>query len=492
MIKCLIEAPINKFHDVTPIGTILNRLIHDLEKNILIIWTFDIIEKSFIGLILSIFECYEESPSTLYVSPILVVLGVLLYSYFINSGRDLNRLDGVSRSPAVSLFSETIQGVTTIRTFGTERQQKEKFCNKIDDHLSVMIYKAGGDNWFCIHLDCLSHLYLAFVVFYAITHIDSFNNLVQITILFNFASEMSEQLLETIEQTSKVEKSLISIERCDAFTKIPSENKESKIVNENDALKHWPTKGKIEFKNFSMRYRPTCENALSDINIMINEGEKIGVVGRTGSGKSSLCLSLFRVVEGCNKEGYIKIDDVDIRDISLTKLRRSISIVPQEPFLLEGTLKSNLDPLNIYKKEDIDKVLEDVQLFEMMKNSNKNFDCDINTPVKEYGNNMSFGCRQLLCFARAILRKSKIIILDEATSSVDQKTEEIIQNAVEKEFRDSTVISIAHRIQTVKKCDKIIVMENGHVVEFGNTKDLINNKNSKFYSLYYKNMETTN
>ena len=484
MISSLIKAPINLFHDIIPIGQILNRLVHDLDGSRQIIWMFDTILNSFVGLLSAVYVCYSYNPYSLYVAPILMVIGYIIAKYFLNAARDLNRLDGISRSPAVSLFSETILGVTTIRTFKNEKESKEKFYNRIDEHLSVMTYKYGADNWFCMHLDVLSHLYLGFVIIYACLHMDSFDAQA-VGLLLEYSSQFSEQLLEVMEQSTKVEKSLISLERCDAFTHISPES-QKKMENEDKVLSNWPSKGEVTYTNYRMRYRPNCSLALVDINMNIKPGEKVGIVGRTGSGKSSLSLGMLRVVEALG--GKITIDGVDISKVSLKKLRRSISIVPQEPFLLEGTLKDNLDPLNIYSEAEIMEVLNQVKLFDMMEASNKMTE-GIRTRIKEYGNNMSFGCRQLVCFARAILRKSKIIILDEATSSVDQKTEEVIQNTVENIFKDSTVITIAHRIQTVKKCDKIFVMENGKIVETGKPEELINNEQSKFYSLYYKNME---
>ena len=236
-----------------------------------------------------------------------------------------------------------------------------------------------------------------------------------------------------------------------------------------------------------MIYRDDCDLALRDICIEINPGEKIGIIGRTGSGKSSLTLSLFRIIEAF--QGTIIIDNRNISDVPLKKLRRSISIVPQEPFLLEGTLKTNLDPLNLYSEEEINEILQKVKLYEMLEHDSVNSKTKINginTEIKEYGNNLSFGCRQLLCVARAILRKSKVVILDEATSSVDQRTEDIITNAVDNMFQDSTVITIAHRINTVKKCDRIVVMDEGKIIEIGKPDELIKDSNSKFYSLYYK------
>ena len=271
---------------------------------------------------------------------------------------------------------------------------------------------------------------------------------------------------------------------CERYENIKTKDKNYDL---ND--KSWPNQGKVVFDNFSMKYRDNCDLALHDINIEINPGEKIGIIGRTGSGKSSLTLSLFRIIEAY--KGSIYIDDVNISNVPLKQLRRSISIVPQEPFLLEGTLKTNLDPLNLYSDDEINEVLTNVKLYEMLEHDSANDQTKLNglnTEIKEYGNNLSFGCRQLLCVARAILRKSKVIILDEATSSVDQKTEDIISNAVDNMFKDSTVLIIAHRINTVKKCDRIIVMDEGQIVEVGKPDELIENPDSKFYSLYYQYM----
>ena len=495
MIYSLIRAPINLFHDVVPIGQILNRLIHDLDLSQEIIWMFNKILGSLIGLITSIYICFLENRESIYASPVIAFFAYLLLKYFITAGRDLNRLNGISRSPAISLFSETILGITTIRTFKQEKPSKMKFYERLDEHFGVMLYKYGSDNWFCMSLDLISHFYLGFVLIGAILGINKFDAKT-VGIMLDYSSDFSEQLLEVFEQGTHVEKSLISLERCDTYTKLQSENYEDEKLNQKKIYslsdKSWPNVGKVNYINYSMKYRPNCDLALKDINIEINSGEKIGIVGRTGSGKSSLTLSLFRIVEAL--QGKIIIDGENISEIPLKKLRRAISIVPQEPFLLEGTLKTNLDPLNLYTEQEINEVLNNVKLYEMLEHDNvngKNVLKGINTEIKEYGNNLSFGCRQLLCVARAILRKSKIIILDEATSSVDQKTEDIITSAVDTMFKDSTVITIAHRINTVKKCDRIIVMNAGQVVETGKPDELISNMNSQFYSLYYKYIEET-
>jgi len=486
MIYNIIHAPINLFHDIIPIGQILNRLIHDLELTQDIIWKFNTILISIIGILISIYVCFIENKETIYAAPIIIILAIILLFYFISSGRDLNRLDGTSRSPIISLFSETILGITTIRTFKQENPSKKKFYKKLDDHFGVMLY--GTDNWFCMTLDIISHIYLTYVLLRTILDINNFDA-AAIGIMLDYSIEISEELLEAFEQATQVEKSLVSLERCDAYMQLPYEKYENEKLKEKKyelADKSWPSEGRIKFEDFSIKYRTDCNLSLKKINIELNPGEKIGIIGRTGSGKLSLTLSLFRIIEAF--EGKIEIDGFNIHDVPLKKLRRSISIVPQEPFLLEGTLKTNLDPLNLYTESEIDEVLKNVKLYEMLEHDSANKDTifnGINTEIKEYGNNLSFGCRQLLCVARAILRKSKVIILDEATSSVDQKTEDIITNAVDSMFKDSTVITIAHRINTVKSCDRVIIMDEGEIIEVGNPDMLIKDSNSKFYTLYY-------
>ena len=237
----------------------------------------------------------------------------------------------------------------------------------------------------------------------------------------------------------------------------------------------------INFINFSASYRPDTPIILSNINIEIKPGEKIGIVGRTGSGKSSILMSLSRVIEA--KSGKILIDDEDIKNINLEYLRDKLSIVAQDSFLIESTVRDNIDPLHKYTDEEILEVMNDFGLFP--KNGNEKLDLKI----KEHGKNLSLGEKQLISFVRAVIKKNKIIILDEATSSLDYETEKIIQNNLKKYFKDSTVIMIAHHLQMVKECEKILVIDDGKIIESGNYLDLLKDKNSKFYSLYIREEE---
>ena len=210
------NAPINSFHDILPIGQILNRLIYDLDKTEEIVWKFNTILINIIGILTSIYVCFIENRETIYAVPIIIILALILLFYFISAGRDLDRLNGTSRSPIISLFSESILGITTIRTFKQETQSKNKLFKKLDNHFGVLLYKHGTDNWLSISLDLISHIYLIYVLIRVIIGKNKFSA-ATVGIMLDYAIEFSKDLLEAFEQATQVEKSLISLERCDAF-----------------------------------------------------------------------------------------------------------------------------------------------------------------------------------------------------------------------------------------------------------------------------------
>jgi ABC-type multidrug transport system fused ATPase/permease subunit len=246
--------------------------------------------------------------------------------------------------------------------------------------------------------------------------------------------------------------------------------------------KHWPKNGNIKFENVNIRYRPHLDLTLKNISFSINNNEKIGIVGRTGSGKSTLSLTLFRIIE--LEKGNIIIDGVDISKIGLKILRSNITIIPQEPILFKGSLRFNLDPLYKYTDNEIKNAIDEVGLFQLMRENGKNIQDELNLFIKENGNNLSLGEKQLICFARAILRKNKIIVFDEATASLDHKTEEFVSKKIEEIFKNNTLLIIAHRIETLNKCDKIIVIDSGEIKEFDTIENLLKIKNGYFLNLY--------
>lgn len=239
----------------------------------------------------------------------------------------------------------------------------------------------------------------------------------------------------------------------------------------------WPAQGNVKFVNYSVKYREELDFVLKDINIDIQPSEKIGVVGRTGAGKSSLTLGLFRILE--SDYGQILIDNINIKKIGLHDLRNKLTIIPQDPVLFSGTLRINLDPFENYSDEQIWNALENAHLYDFVQKLDKKllFECS------EGGENLSIGQRQLICLARALLRKTKILILDEATAAIDHNTDDLIQNTIRTSFSDCTVITIAHRLNTIMDSTRILVLDKGQIAEFDTPKALLKNKKSIFYSM---------
>jgi len=243
---------------------------------------------------------------------------------------------------------------------------------------------------------------------------------------------------------------------------------EADLINyDNRPPINWPSEGKVQFENVSMRYRESLPLVLNKLNVTINPREKIGIVGRTGAGKSSLTMVILRLIE--LSEGKIIIDGVDISEIGLRDLRSKIGLIPQDPNLFSGTLRENLDPLEEYTEDEIWLSLERAHLKKFVEGLPEKLD----TLVTEGGNNFSVGQKQLLCLGRTLLKNSQILILDEATASVDNETDLLIQDTIRKEFNDKTVITIAHRLYTIMDCDKIIVMDKGSIAEFDSPSKLL-------------------
>ena len=481
MVYKLLKAPINLFHDLVPIGQILNRLTKDIDLVQGIIGVVTLCMKSIICLFVSIYVCYIYNNIILILSPVLFIISLLLTNYYIGAGRNLTRLHRVSYSPIITILSESIKGVELIRSANVEENCKAKIYKRLDDHFAVHYFIEGTKKWYGQRLRIASHFFLGVIISFIIYKKESFSPQA-IGLILEYAHDFSDELANVLHYMSQIEVAMVSLERCETVTEIkgektPDKNEEIKIVKGN-----WPSKGQIKFVNFSAKYRPFTPVILKKLNIIINPGEKVGIVGRTGSGKSSIVLSLSRIIEGF--EGKIEIDGVDITKLNLDDLRQNITIVPQDSFLIEGTLRENLDPMNIYKDEEIIKCLDEFSLFKKILDNNKR----LNVKIKENGSNLSIGEKQLICFVRAALKKSKVIILDEATSSMDVQTEKIIQNNMNENMKDSTIIMIAHHIQMVSKCERIIVIDKGQIVECDNYDKLMNDKKSKFYELYSESL----
>lgn len=281
--------------------------------------------------------------------------------------------------------------------------------------------------------------------------------------------------------TVEVETNIVAVERVKEYSKLKPEAPE---VVEPRPDPQWPQKGEIVFKNYSTRYREGLDLVLKNINLTIKPQEKIGIVGRTGAGKSSLTLALYRIIEPV--AGEIIIDGVSTSSIGLEDLRHKLSIIPQDSQVFEGTLRENIDPTNQFTDEQIWGALEQSHLkphILAMSSSNEGLE----VRLSEGGSNLSVGQRQLMCLARALLIPSSILVLDEATAAVDVETDEIVQQTIRQEFKNRTILTIAHRLNTIMDSDRIVVLDNGEVAEFDTPENLLNKKAGLFYSLVNAN-----
>ena len=479
MVKSLIRAPVPTFHETVPKGQILNRFSSDINSldrgglnHFLNILSTLILFISCIGI------CGYYEPYSLLTIPVIIFIGHRISIFFRNSSRELQRIESGTRSPVLNLCNEVIPGTTTIRAFNFEKKYMLLFHDKVDEHLKFRIITNGCNQWYNMSLDLISFSFVAFLITFTMLFKDKFSA-AAVAIIYTYCDKMKMSLIRGLRTLTFYENSMIGYERCVEYTKCPCEAAE-KLPKDDELINNWPSKGKIEFIDFSVKYRPNTEIVLKKINFVVQGKEKVGIVGRTGSGKSTITLCLFRILEAT--EGKILIDDVDISTIGLELLRKNLTIIPQDPSLMEGSLRYNIDPLEKSDDNEIIKIMQKIGFDYIIKRSKDG----LNQEIAEGGTNLSVGEKQLICITRAILRKSKIIIMDEATASIDYKTEEIIQKAINELLNESTFITIAHRIKTILNYDKILTLDNGIVVDFDTPKNLLNDKKSLFYELYSK------
>ena len=480
MITSLIRAPINLFHDTVPKGQIFNRLSKDLPTvdTYTMYWfmTLSAFGSSFLGAVL---VCSLHEKDCLIFLPIFIALCWFLYRFYINCSRELNRIEGVLNSPILNLVNETIPGTVTIRAYNLQNKYIELFQAKVDEHYKLEYYINGTGQWYLLCLNLLSMLFLTYIVIMTLMHKNKFTPKI-IGIILTYSLVLQEDMIEFLSSFSNFENTMTKLERCLSYTKLISER--PNLLTSDLSLRDWPSKGEIVFENFNVKYRNDTELVLKNINFHIKPGEHLGIVGRTGSGKSTITLCLFRILEAFS--GHIYIDGVDISKVGLNKLRESITIIPQDSTLMNGTLRYNIDPIKAFTDKEIIQVMKKIGFDYIINQHNSGLDQNIS----ENGSNLSIGEKQLICITRAILRKTKIIVLDEATASIDYKTEEIIQRALNELLANSTMICIAHRIKTVINASKILVLENGEIAEFDTPKNLLENKNSLFYDFYSKSL----
>ncbi|XP_023265173.1 canalicular multispecific organic anion transporter 1 [Seriola lalandi dorsalis] len=461
------------FFDTTPIGRVVNRFAKD-------IFTIDeAIPQSFrswllclLGVLGTLFVICLATP---FFTIIIIPLALVYYfvqRFYVASSRQLRRLDSVSRSPIYSHFSETVSGLSVIRAYSHQERFLKHNEITIDENLKSVYPWIVSNRWLAIRLEFLGNLVVFFAALFAVISRDSLDSgLVGLSI--SYALNVTQTLNWLVRMTSELETNIVAVERVSEYAELENE---AKWVTDTRPPENWPAEGRLQFENYQVRYRSGLDLVLHGITCDINSTEKIGIVGRTGAGKSSLTNCLFRIIEAT--EGHIRLDDIDISTIGLHDLRNSLTIIPQDPVLFSGTLRMNLDPFDRFRDEDIWRVLELSHLKDYVAGLQERLQHE----VAEGGENLSVGQRQLLCLARALLRKSRILILDEATAAVDLETDNLIQNTIRKEFSHCTVLTIAHRLHSIMDSSRVMVLDAGKIVEFDSPSNLLERRGI-FYAM---------
>eukprot|EP01121_Diplochlamys_sp_Union-15-3_P018939 TRINITY_DN7011_c0_g1_i1.p1 TRINITY_DN7011_c0_g1~~TRINITY_DN7011_c0_g1_i1.p1 ORF type:complete len:625 (+),score=107.71 TRINITY_DN7011_c0_g1_i1:214-1875(+) len=476
MLQRLMRAP-TSFFDTTPVGRILNRFSKD-------IYTVDEQLPRVLGM--SISTCLSVLAVIIIISSVtpvfLISLIPLTYlynyiqQYYMSSSRELKRLDSVSKSPVYALFSETLSGVSTIRAYSKEGAFSIRNETQVDQNNRAYYMWLVSNRWLGLRLEFVGACVVFGSAFFAVLDKGSINpGLAGLSI--TYALQLTGQLNWLVRMSTEVETNLIAVERCVEYSEM---NVEADPLTSYPVPGNWPSKGVIKFSDLSIRYREGLPLVLQNVSITTNPQEKIGVVGRTGAGKSSLMLALFRIVEPSS--GTVYIDDIDICQLGLEQLRSKLAIIPQEPTLFTGTIRTNLDPFDDHTDAELWSALDAVYLREQVEKMTGL----LNASVSEYGENLSVGTRQLMCLARALLRKSKVLVMDEATASVDFETDALIQKTIREQFKNVTVLTIAHRINTIADSDRVLVLDKGKVAEFDTPQNLLKDPNSIYSSLVAK------
>jgi ATP-binding cassette subfamily C (CFTR/MRP) protein 4 len=467
MLNSVFRSPIAFFQSV-PHGRLMNRFSKDINMmdEMLPQVFFDFIQCAFLTISIIVIAGILV-PISFVLIPFVALFFFYLRRFYMQASRQIKRMEATTRSPVYSSFPLTLEGLSIIRAFGAENRFLSKFYSIQNENSRIFCAFLSSGRWLAFRLDMFASGLVIIFTFVCVSLVSSIPA-GSVGLLLSYMLNLTGLLQWCVRQSAELENLMISTERVFEYSQLPSEAAEETEIKPNQ---DWPTEGKLEIKNMTLTY-PNLENpdqlaepVINNMTITFDPGMKIGIVGRTGAGKSSFLQALFRIVEPIPVKSIL-IDGIATSDLGLYDLRSRISIIPQEPFCFKGTIRFNLDPFNQYVDDELWKVLEAVELKEnLMSSADK-----LESEVTENGSNWSFGERQLICLARAILRNSRLIVMDEATSSVDVHTDHLIQKAIRTQeglFSNSTVLTIAHRLNTVIDYDRILVLDKGKVVEFG-------------------------
>ncbi|XP_074648822.1 multidrug resistance-associated protein 1-like isoform X2 [Tubulanus polymorphus] len=474
ILQRLLKAPMS-FYDTTPLGRILNRVSKDIDiVDINIPLMFRIFLATLAQVISTLVIIMISTWQFVIALVPLIILYYFAQRFYIRTSRQLKRIDSVRRSPIYSHFGTTLAGVSSIRAYNQDERFIKMSDELVDENQMAWYPNIVSNRWLGICLESVGNLVILFAAVFAVLSKGSqISGLLGLSV--TYALQVTGSLNFMVRCFCDLETYTVSVERIIEYTRIRSEADWVKPYRRTPDS--WPEQGRVEFKDYSVRYRPGLDLVLKDVNAIVEPGEKVGIVGRTGAGKSSLTLGLFRIIEAAG--GSIIIDGQTISRLGLHDLRNGLTIIPQEPVLFSGSLRSNLDPFDRYGDDQLWKALEMSHLRSFVKGSTG----QLEYICSEGGENLSVGQRQLLCLARALLRKSKILVLDEATAAVDLETDDLIQTTIRKIFDDCTVLTIAHRLNTIMDYDKVMVLDKGRIKEFDEPKNLLNDKRTIFYGM---------
>nr|XP_033784243.1 ATP-binding cassette sub-family C member 8 isoform X2 [Geotrypetes seraphini] len=476
LLNKIILAPM-RFFETTPLGSILNRFSSDFN-------TIDQhIPATLECLSRSTLLCVSALAVISYVTPMfliaLVPLAIICYfiqKYFRVASRDLQQLDDSTQLPLLSHFSETVEGLTTIRAFRYEARFRQKLLEHTDSNNIASLFLTAANRWLEVRMEYIGACVVLIAAVASITnslYYELSSGLVGLGLIY--ALMVSNYLNWMVRNLADMEIQLGAVKRVNGLLKTEAENYKG-LLSASQIPQNWPESGDIQIQNLSVRYDSTLKPVLKHVNAHISPGQKIGICGRTGSGKSSFSLAFFRMVD--TFQGRIIIDGIDIAKLPLQTLRSRLSIILQDPVLFSGSIRFNLDPENKCTDSMLWEALEIAQLKHVVKALPGGLDA----LVTEGGENFSLGQRQLFCLARAFVRKSSILIMDEATASIDMATENILQKVVMTAFDDRTVVTIAHRVHTILNADLVIVMKRGLILEYDKPDILLEQEDSMFAS----------
>lgn len=513
MLESVLFAPL-RFHDTTNRGRLLNRFGKDMEGlDSKMAQNFVRSLQYGLNVLCTVTVLTYTGGWRFFIALSLIM--ILFYkagSIYGQASRDMRRLDSVTRSPLYSLFGETVAGVAVIRAFGASTVALSQMMKLADTNILCFAWTWTVNRWLSTRFNVLSCILVGVT---AVAMLVTGQSASIAGFSLAFASTIMHNILFVVRRFVQLEQSMVALERIKEYSEIDQEAPE--FVEPRPAAS-WPAEGAIDVENLVIRYAPDLPDVLHSISFAVKPREKVGIVGATGCGKSTLALSFFRFVEATS--GRITIDGVDISKIGLTDLRSRIMIIPQDPTILSGTLRSTLDVFDEYTDEEIYEALRRVHLLregeevgpapsasasaaastpgspsppaapssadtlaDAPEARNANVFRDLSYPVTEGGDNFSSGEKQLICMARAILRRNKVLFMDEATASIDYETDELISTTIRAEFDDSTILTIAHRIHTIIDFDKVLVMHRGAIAEYAAPAELLRDPKSRFYGL---------